>query len=61
MRLQLQLQDSAGFTVAMHAASSGNVALLGAVVDDVIETQVKALVVVTSNESIREYQVTVVS
>lgn len=40
MRAQLELQDSSGLTVAMIAARSGGVALLGAVIDDIIETQV---------------------
>lgn len=40
MRTQLELQDSLGFTVAMHAARSGDVALLGCVIDDIKLTEV---------------------
>lgn len=40
-RLQLELQDSSGFTVAMHAARSGDVAVLGAVIEDIQELKVR--------------------
>lgn len=43
MRVQLELEDHAGFSVAIHAARSGDVALLGAVIDEIIETQVISL------------------
>lgn len=40
MRLQLELEDNLGYSVAMHAARSGGVALLGAVMDEIIDIKV---------------------
>lgn len=40
MRVQLELQDSMGMTVAMHAANSGNVAIVASVLHDIRKTQV---------------------
>lgn len=40
MRSQLEVKDSSGMTLAMIAAGSGNVAILGAVVARIINVQV---------------------
>lgn len=40
MRMQLKIQDSKGFTLAIHAARGGDVALLGAVIEEIVQLKV---------------------
>ncbi len=55
MRLQLTNRDRAGMTVAMLAAKSSNMAVLGALLAEVLETEVRAgCAVVVSGVRVRE-------
>lgn len=40
MRMQLEIQDRSGFTLVIHAARAGDVALLGAVIEEIFELKV---------------------
>lgn len=40
MRTQLKIQDNKGFTLAIHAARGGDVALLGAVIEEIVQLKV---------------------
>lgn len=40
MHTQLKIQDSSGFKLAIHAARAGDVALLGAVIEEIFKLKV---------------------
>lgn len=54
MRAQLEIQDKEGMTVAMHAAKSGSVAILSAVMGEITRTGVRD-VEVEGNADFRAY------
>lgn len=48
MRTQLKIQDNLGHTVAIHAARGGDVALLGAVAEEIFKQKVRPLLNIQS-------------